>query len=204
MIAIIDYGVGNVQAFANIYKRIAVPFTLASTPKDLDKADKLILPGVGAFDDTLSRFNKSGLREAVDALVLVNKLPVLGVCVGMQMMANNSEEGELPGLGWINASVERLDASMLTHRTRLPHMGWNNIQIVRDNNLLNDLDPQAHFYFLHSYHFRCHDLQNELAQSEYGMKFCSVVAHDNIFGVQFHPEKSHDVGIKLLFNFANM
>jgi glutamine amidotransferase len=204
MIAIIDYGVGNVQAFANIYKRVAVPFTLASTPKDLDKADKLILPGVGAFDDTLSRFNKSGLREAVDALVLVNKLPVLGVCVGMQMMANNSEEGELPGLGWINASVERLDASMLTHRTRLPHMGWNNIQIVRDNNLLNDLDRQAHFYFLHSYHFRCHDLQNELAQSEYGMKFCCVVAHDNIFGVQFHPEKSHDVGIKLLFNFANM
>ena len=200
MITIVDYGLGNILAFRNIYSRLNIPIRIASNYVELEKAKKLILPGVGAFDWAMSRLNASGMRDVLDQLVLGENTPVLGVCVGMQMMANGSHEGELPGLGWITGHVRKLDENRLQGKTRLPHMGWNSV-CARDHPLFNDIiDPQ--FYFLHSYSFYPEFLTSILGETTYGTRFASVVHRDNIFGVQFHPEKSHNCGVQLLRNFA--
>lgn len=204
MITIIDYGLGNIKAFRNVYKQLDIDVKIAYTKEDLRDAEKLILPGVGAFDHAMARLNASGMDETLHELVKDKKKPVLGVCVGMQMLAMSSEEGVLPGLGWINGRVKKFDVSTLNQKTRLPHMGWNDVRPVIRNPLFNDIDEQSRFYFLHSYYFDCNNEADAIAITEYGKPFVCAVNKDNIYGVQFHPEKSHQWGIQLLKNFATI
>jgi glutamine amidotransferase len=202
MIAIIDYGLGNIKAFANIYHKLDIPARIVKQGNDLSDATRIILPGVGAFDHAMKRLNDSGLRPAIEEKVLIQKIPALGVCVGMQMLAHSSEEGHLPGLGWINGAVKRFDPATLMHKTHLPHMGWNDVQPIKENSLFQGLYLDARFYFLHSYYLHCHNKEDILAVTDYGVQFTCAVNFGNIFGVQFHPEKSHHCGIQLLKNFV--
>ncbi len=205
MITIIDYGLGNIKAFANIYERLNINVKIAKTKYDIVGAEKLILPGVGAFDFAMSQLNSSGMRDVIEKEVISNKVPVLGVCVGMQMLANSSEEGELDGLGWIGGTVNKFDRKLLDFDLcRLPHMGWNNVKQSNENNLFSDVLDLSRFYFLHSYYFNCHDIKNIISTSNYGSNFASAVNLNNIFGVQFHPEKSHFFGVQVLNNFAKL
>ena len=204
MITIIDYGLGNIQAFTNIYKRLGFPVRIASTSEDLVGTERIILPGVGAFDWAMTRLNESGMRERLEELVLKDACPVLGVCVGMQILAKSSDEGNLPGLGWIDADVRRFDESTFTHQTHLPHMGWNDVLPKDSDSLFRDLEVGSRFYFLHSYYFAPSREEDVLATADYNGTFTSSVRSKNIFGVQFHPEKSHHWGIQLLKNFAEI
>lgn len=204
MIVIVDYGLGNIQAFANIYKRLDIPATFARSADDLVNATHIVLPGVGAFDWAMERLNGSGMRGALDRLVLEEKRPVLGICVGMQMMARRSDEGTAAGLGWFDADVRRFDESRIQGKTRLPHMGWNDVAPMSEQDLFNDLDGGARFYFLHSYYFAPHDPADVLATADYGDRFACAVRRGNVYGVQFHPEKSHGWGVQLLKNFAGL
>lgn len=204
MISIVDYGLGNVQAFANIYKRLDIPVKLAKTADDLADASHIILPGVGAFDWAMTRLNESGMRETLEYLVLREKKPVLGICVGMQMMARNSDEGKADGLGWFDASVKLFDDSRFQSRTHLPHMGWNDVEPVRTDGLFRELGEGARFYFLHSFYFAPKDSADVLGTTVYGDRFACAVQRGNVHGVQFHPEKSHAWGTQILKNFAGL
>lgn len=204
MITLIDYGVGNINAFVNVYKRVDVPVKIAKDKSDLIGAEKLILPGVGHFDHAMSQLNKSGMREALDELVLENGIPVIGICVGMQMMANKSDEGTMEGLKWIDASVRKFDEAKIKQVTRLPHMGWNDVQPVSSNALFEGLEKDAIFYFLHTYYFECNNTEDIMAKTEYGGEFASAASYENRYGIQFHPEKSHHYGEILLHNFAKL
>ena len=204
MITIIDYGVGNINAFVNVYKRVDVSVKIARTAADLEGAEKLILPGVGHFDYAMKKLNDSGMRDQLDDLVLNKKMPVIGICVGMQMMANYSDEGDLEGLKWIDASVKKFDETKIQQVTRLPHMGWNDVKPKIDMKLFAGLENDAIFYFLHSYYFECNNPQDIMAVSDYGIEFASAAHHENKYGIQFHPEKSHHYGEILLHNFAKL
>ncbi len=204
MITIVNYGSGNIQAIGNIYKRLNIEFTVADTTEALNSATKLILPGVGAFDKTMNQLIDSGMKSRLDFLVLENRVPVLGICVGMQILANGSEEGNLPGLGWIAGKVKKFDVSKFIHKPHVPHMGWNNVKPALEHPLFKNMDEQQWFYFLHSYYFECSDSSNILSTTEYGGQFASAVYNKNIFGTQFHPEKSHHNGIQLLKNYAEL
>ncbi len=204
MITIIDYGLGNIRAFVNIYHQLNIPIKIAAQYDDLKEATKVILPGVGAFDYAMQKLEMSGMRQTLDEIVLHRHVPVLGICVGMQMLACSSEEGRLPGLGWIDGEVKRFNPSSLSHTMRVPHMGWNNIKPVKPNGLLQGLEMDARFYFLHSYYFLCHRNDDIIAVTNYGREFACAVNSGRVFGVQFHPEKSHQWGIQLLENFAKV
>lgn len=204
MITLIDYGVGNIFAFQNVYKRLNIPTKIAKKSEDLVGAEKLILPGVGAFDYAMEQLNKSGMRQKLDELVLVRKTPIIGICVGMQMMGNRSDEGISEGLHWIDADVLKFDEKLIHQRTKLPHMGWNDVNPIINHPLFKGLEEDAIFYFLHSYYFKCNQPENIIATSDYGLSFTSAVNSDNVFGIQFHPEKSHQYGEKLLLNFAKL
>jgi glutamine amidotransferase len=204
LIAIIDYGLGNISAFANIYKQLNVPFITAKTSDDLSQATKIILPGVGAFDYAMQMLENSGMRSVLDELVLEHKIPVLGVCVGMQIMATSSEEGVKPGLNWIKGVVKKIDAAKLAHKPTTPHMGWNQVSSKKDVEIFAGIDYEQGFYFLHSYYFACANDDDILAVSEYAGEFSCAVHRDNIYGFQFHPEKSLLNGVCLLKNFANL
>jgi len=203
MIALVDYGLGNIQAFANIYRHLGIEALPARTADDLRAASKIILPGVGAFDWAMTRLQESGLRDALDEEVLEAKKPVLGICVGMQMMARSSEEGRLPGLGWIDATVVKFDAHLLKSKTHLPHMGWNDAIPLRTDTIFSGLDAPR-YYFLHSFFMKTDREENVLATSSYGVKFTSAARSGNVYGTQFHPEKSHQWGVRLLKNFAEL
>lgn len=204
MIAILDYGLGNVMAFVNVYKRLNIPAKVAATPSALEGASRLILPGVGAFDYAMKLFQDSGLRTPVENLVLRQNMPVLGVCVGMQMLAAGSDEGQLPGLSWVPGRVRRIDVGALSHRTRLPHMGWNEVDADPESPLFKSYERDDRFYFLHSYFFDTTSSQYSIATTRYGLAFTCAVRHCNIYGVQFHPEKSHHAGSRLLQDFAEL
>ncbi len=202
MIGILDYGLGNILAFVNMYKGLQRPARVVRGVEDLAGVTKLILPGVGAFDHAMRLFNQSGLRAPVEELIFKQQVPVLGICVGMQMLADSSEEGELPGLGWIKGRVVRVARSGPGGQVRLPHMGWNDIVVGPPSALFRGLESGARFYFLHSYYFATQREEDVLASVDYGTRFTCAVGHGQIMGVQFHPEKSHRFGAKLLQNFA--
>jgi glutamine amidotransferase len=203
VITIVHYGLGNIQAFVDIYRRLNIPAVVAPSASELKDAKKIILPGVGAFDWAMQRLNDSGMRETLDELVLEKKCPVLGICVGMQMMARRSDEGELSGLNWIPGEVKRFDDSAFTQKTHLPHMGWNDV-LPRSQECLFRNMVDARFYFLHSYYF-CPDHEDSvLASTDYNGLYASAIRSGNVFGAQFHPEKSHEWGIQLLKNFAEL
>jgi imidazole glycerol-phosphate synthase subunit HisH len=204
LIAIIDYGLGNKLAFENVYKRLGISVMVARAPEDLSRATKLLLPGVGAFDHAMMLFERSGLRKPVEEMVLGRGVPVIGVCVGMQMLAASSDEGELRGLGWVPGAVRKFDELTLPHATHLPHMGWNEVQSTRGSSLFRDLESDARFYFLHSYYFEPAFEDSVIAVADYGNSFACAVNHKNVYGVQFHPEKSHHFGAQLLKNFAEL
>lgn len=203
MLTIVDYGLGNILAFANVYRRANVPFAIATTADQLKDASRIILPGVGAFDHAMNLLDASGMRATLDRLVLEQKVPVMGICVGMQILAETSDEGSGRGLGYIRGKVRKFDVSTFTQATHLPHMGWNDVRPTRPDPLFSGLEQEARFYFLHSFYFDCHDRADALAVSHYGGEFACAVNHANIYGVQFHPEKSHRFGMQLLKNFSD-
>lgn len=204
MISIINYGLGNIQAIANIYRQLNVPFRIVTTADELRSAEKIILPGVGSFDWAMKKLSESGMRELLDDLVVGRGRSVLGICVGMQMMAVSSEEGQLGGLGWINAGVRKLPSRDGAREILLPHMGWNDVRPQASGGLFNSLDHGARFYFLHSFAVRPERASDVLAVAEYGGAIPASIRVGNIYGVQFHPEKSHQWGIQLLKNFYEL
>lgn len=201
MIAIVDYGLGNIQAFEDIYRGLGADVIRASTSERLSSATRIILPGVGSFDWAMRRLNRSGLRDTLDELVLSKRVPVLGVCVGMQMMARRSEEGSEAGLGWLNADVMRFRPAGSFPSLRVPHMGWNDVRCVKQGPLLH-IGSVTYFYFLHSYFIAPDDESDVLASASYGRTFTAAIARGNVMGTQFHPEKSHQAGVNLLRNFG--
>jgi imidazole glycerol-phosphate synthase subunit HisH len=206
MIRIVDYGVGNVRAFLNVFKRLNIEAAPATSPADLADARKLILPGVGHFDHAMARLQDSGMRETLDDLVQQKKVPVLGICVGMQMLARASDEGTRAGLGWIPGRVRAFSSWEPARTLPLPHMGWNDVRPTGDHPLFRNLDPVAgpRFYFLHSYFFETERPSDVAAVASYGQEFGCAVSAENVHGVQFHPEKSHHFGTGLLKNFAEL
>jgi glutamine amidotransferase len=204
MIGIVNYGMGNIKAFSNIYKQLDIPHKIITSKDHFKDVEKIILPGVGAFDHAIMCLGKSGLLETLNDLVLNKKKLVLGICVGMQMMAKSSEEGALSGLGWIEATVNKFNKEEFGGGGPLPHMGWNSVNNIVGHPLFEDIDTNSRFYFLHSYYFNPISKGCSIALAEYGAQFTCAIALDNILGVQFHPEKSHHNGMQLLKNFSNL
>ena len=205
MIKLVDYGVGNVQAFMTLFKHMGLNAQRAQTPQELEGATRLVLPGVGHFDHAMQRLNESGMRPALEALVMGKRVPLIGVCVGMQMLAEGSDEGTLPGLNWVPGRVRAFASNALSANLPTPHMGWNNLQPTLGAKLFSeDFDEDPQFYFLHSYYFDAQDKADVAATAHYGFDFDAVVSRGHIHGVQCHPEKSHHWGAQLLKNFAQI
>jgi glutamine amidotransferase len=201
MIGIINYGLGNVKSFINIYNALNIDCMLVSSLEDFDQVDKLILPGVGAFDFAMNSLEQSGLLNKLQDLVLNKKMPVLGVCIGMQMMAQSSEEGVRSGLGWIKGVVKKMDPGS---NDPLPHMGWNSVRQMGESNIFSGIDNNSEFYFLHSYYLHSDASEQIIAIAEYPGLFPVVVQAGNIYGMQCHPERSHQQGVTFLKNFAEL
>jgi imidazole glycerol-phosphate synthase subunit HisH len=204
MISIINYGLGNIKAIQNVYSKLSIPTRVVSDTNELCNSEKLILPGVGAFDYAMQKLKSSGMYDCINELVMEKRIQVLGICVGMQMLTKSSEEGVLPGLGWIDAVVKKFDVAKFNVKIQLPHMGWNDVESITENPLFDGLNKGARFYFLHSYHVVCNNEEDAIAKSNYTGDFVCAVNYKNIYGVQFHPEKSHQYGVKLLENFARI
>lgn len=201
MVVIVDYGMGNLGSIANMIRKLGGSSVISSDPETVLGADKLILPGVGAFDHGMANLQEKGLLAALNSRVIEQKVPVLGICLGMQLMGRGSEEGDQPGLGWIDGSCIRFNFDNSTHDLRIPHMGWNTVIIKQQNRLIDNDTEDTRFYFVHSYHFQCNTPEQVLATTVYGYEFPCAVANGNILGVQFHPEKSHKFGMRLLTHF---
>jgi len=204
MITIVDYGLGNIRAFLNVFRRLNIEARTAGTAEALEGATKVILPGVGHFDHAMERLEASGMRAPLDDLVLQRGVPVLGVCVGMQILGGSSDEGSRPGLGWVEGTVRSFREWEPTRALPMPHMGWNDVRPTSPGGLFARLEDESRFYFLHSFFFECARPADALAVANYGAEFACAVRRDNIFGVQFHPEKSHQFGTRLLQNFAEL
>jgi glutamine amidotransferase len=197
--------VGNIQAFMNMFKRLGILAMRANSPADLKGATHLILPGVGHFDHAMNRLNSSGLRTILEELVVGKSIPILGVCVGMQMLAGGSDEGNLPGLNWVPGRVRAFINNPKSANLPMPHMGWNDMQTVSNNCLIAaGFDSAPQFYFLHSFYFDADNKVDVAAKAHYGFDFDAVVSRGHIHGVQFHPEKSHHWGAQLLKNFVQI
>lgn len=202
MITIVDYGVGNLGSIINMLKKVGVKAIASREPDMLQQAEKLILPGIGAFDAGMNKLNELGLVQLLNYLALDKKVPFLGLCLGLQLMTKKSEEGRTQGLGWLDAETVRFRFGAEQNHLKVPHMGWNTIDVCRLHPLFKDLEPLSRFYFVHSYYVQSYDPEAVLAETDYGMRFHSVLGKGNIMGAQFHPEKSHKYGMRLLRNFA--
>ena len=199
MIGIIDYGLGNIQAFSNILKNLDYQFIILKEKIEIEKCSHFILPGVGAFDEAVFKIKKLEYFNELENEILVKKKNILGVCVGMQVFLETSEEGLHKGLNWVDGTVKKFSSN----QQRIPHMGWNKIIINNNHNILKDL-YQSEFYFLHSYYCKIRDDKNICTYTNYGDNFCSIFIDNNIYGIQFHPEKSHSNGIQLIKNFLSI
>lgn len=202
MIVIVDYGIGNLGSIANMFKKVGVAATISAVPSVIERADKLILPGVGAFEMGMRNLAERGLVPLLNTKVLQAKTPILGLCLGLQLFTRRSEEGVLPGLGWLDAETVRFKFDAGQSQLKIPHMGWNTLAVCQPHPLIEGLVTDSRFYFVHSYHVVCANQYEVLAQTQYGYDFPSAVVKENIMGVQFHPEKSHKFGMRLLKNFA--
>jgi glutamine amidotransferase len=200
MITIVDYGMGNLGSVSNMFKRIGAGSEITGDAERISKADKILLPGVGAFDSAMQKINDSGLKEVLNRKALQDKVPILGICLGMQLLTKSSEEGVLPGLGWIDAKTIKFKFD--DPKLKIPHMGWNLTYPQKKHPIIENLPDEPRFYFVHSYYVQTNNKDDILANTYYGLDFNSMVQHNNIIGAQFHPEKSHKFGMKLLENFA--
>ncbi|MEZ5039037.1 MAG: imidazole glycerol phosphate synthase subunit HisH [Saprospiraceae bacterium] len=202
MLTIIDYGVGNLTSIQNMLKKAGYPNAIISNKKaDIAAAEKLILPGVGHFDYGMGQLRQADFFDTLNRRVLEDKIPVLGICLGAQLLTKGSEEGYLPGLGWIKAKTIRFQTEQMGNGLKVPHMGWGDISIKKESLLLKDLPEEPRFYFVHTYHIVCEKPEDELVSGQHGYEFTAGVERNNIMGVQFHPEKSHKYGLQLLKNF---
>jgi len=201
MVHIVDYGMGNLRSVQRKFEQVGAKTIISSQLEEIENADKLVLPGVGHFANGVKKLIESGIWEVLNHQVLVKKIPILGICLGMQLMTKGSEEGDAVGLGWFDAEVVRFRVSD-RRAFKVPHMGWNNAVVQKDSVLFAGVPPEAMFYFVHSYHVKCHNENDALALTTYDYPFASAIAHDNIYGTQFHPEKSHDWGEQLIRNFV--
>ena len=202
MLGIIDYGSGNIFAFQSIYKGLNIPHIIIKSKEDFNACSHIILPGVGDYDETLRLLANKGYTELLEKHVLIEGKFFLGICVGMQVLGTNSEEGSLPGLNWIPGNVQIIRSEI--DNLRLPHMGWNSLSMNKDSELIKGINSEDGAYFLHNYEFLPKDKEVIIASAEYGKAITSIIHKDNIFGVQFHPEKSLDNGTMLLKNFSNL
>jgi imidazole glycerol-phosphate synthase subunit HisH len=203
MITIIDYGIGNLASIKNMLRKIGVESVIASDEKAIAEASKIILPGVGHFDYGMKKLKASGCFDMLNKKALGDKIPVLGICLGAQLLTKGSEEGNEPGLEWIDAETIRFDLTKFETKLPVPHMGWSEV-IYKQHPLFENMYDLPRFYFVHSYCLHPKNEANILCQSVYGYQFTSGIQHENIFGVQFHPEKSHKFGIRLLENFSKI
>jgi len=203
MITIVDYGLGNLGSIFNILKKIGVKSVITSDVNEIAKAEKIILPGVGHFDRAMERITESGLRSILDRKALKEKIPILGICLGMQIITKGSEEGRLPGLEWIPAKARRFDFPGGSN-LKVPHMGWNIVEKSTASQLTDGFGSEFRFYFVHSYYVQVEEEKFSILKTEHGYDFDSAIQNENIFGVQFHPEKSHKFGMKLFENFARI
>ena len=210
MVTIVDYGMGNLGSIYNMFeKKIRVKCEITSDLDKIASAEKLLLPGVGAYDKAMERINQGGLKDVLDMKVLQEKTPVLGICLGMQLLTNGSDEGNLPGLGWIDGYTHKFKFEK-NQGFKVPHMGWNEVHRSQESLLtagLNELVPKPdrpRFYFVHSYYVKVKNESNSILTTKYGHEFDSAIQNDNIYGAQFHPEKSHKFGIQLFKNFAEL
>ena len=202
-ITIIDYGMGNLRSVQKKFLKVGAEVEITSDLDQIMKAEKLLLPGVGHFANGVKKLKERGIWELLNKKVLKEKTPILGICLGMQLMARYSEEGNTEGLGWFDAEVVNFTIRDKL-KYKVPHMGWNNTIIVKDNNLMKDLDNESMYYFVHSYYMKCNNKKDILTTTGYEDKFVSAIQKDNIYGTQFHPEKSHDTGEKLIKNFVEL
>ena len=202
-LAIVDYGMGNLNSVKKKLDRLKTTASITSNPKDIIKADKIILVGVGHFAKAMKNIKELNLLDTLNEVAIIKKKPVLGICLGMQLMANDSEEGNSEGLGWLDANVRKMQVDD-TLRFKIPHTGWNKITQSKKSHLMKGIPESSEFYFVHSYHLMSNETSNILNETEYCFKFTSAIEKDNIFGVQYHPEKSHDAGEALLKNFISL
>lgn len=203
MITIVDYGMGNLGSVKNMFKRIGVACEVTGDLERIQKAQKILLPGVGAFDTAMSRINSSGMLPILNHKAMVEKVPVLGICLGMQLLTSGSDEGILKGLGWIAAKTLSFKEK-ISDELKIPHMGWNVVNISASNEMTRAFEGETRFYFVHSYFVKVDDARNSMMTTNYGLPFDSAIHQDNIFGAQFHPEKSHKFGMQLFRNFAKL
>ena len=203
MISIVSYGVGNISSIANMFRHVGVATQVVSSASEIRAASKLLLPGVGAFDYAIGRLRDAALVEPLTEAALERKTPILGICLGMQLMCRGSEEGSMPGLGWIDADVKRFAISA-TSDLKVPHMGWNTLKLHREDSVITRGDARQRFYFVHSYQVQCDRPEDVVATSTYGHEFTCAFSRDNVHGVQFHPEKSHRYGMALMKRFGEM
>lgn len=203
MIVILDYGIGNVNSILNMLNHVGGEAVISSDLDIIEKANALILPGVGAFDNGMRKLQSSGFLPVINDKVLNRNTPILGICLGMQLLFDSSEEGNLSGLGFIPGNVTKFNFSHLDESSQLkiPHMGWNIVNTKDDNKLFSNVNEQQRFYFVHSYHVNCKDPSDKLASTKYGYEFVCAVNRKNIWGAQFHPEKSHKFGMNFFKNF---
>lgn len=200
-VTIVDFGMGNLASIPNMLKRLDATTLITSDPVEIAKARRLILPGVGSFDAAMRNIESRGFIPVLRQKAFDERIPILGVCLGMELLADRSDEGGLAGLGWVPGSVVRFDPAVTDPPLRVPHMGWNTLVTKRDVPLLRDLGDGARFYFAHSYHLVCDDPLDVAASTTYGREFTCAVQRDNVMGIQFHPEKSHRFGLRVFANF---